>query len=151
MFRMDESRLRGQLKRAVLVLGNIEETSKTFFKQFNPAPIGAIIQDFDFYSSTRSALEMLNAGSTCYLPRVFCYFDDTIGTDTELYNDYTGERLAINEFNEENRDMKLAQPYYLISSPAPVWHHQIWVCHFFKHPEYNTFISFDDQQLPISG
>ena len=29
------------------------------------------------------------------------YFDDIIGTETELYNDYTGERLSINEFNSE--------------------------------------------------
>jgi hypothetical protein len=151
MFRMDETKLRRQLRRATLVVGNIEETSRTFFQQFNPAPIGAVIHDFDFYSSTKTALEMLLAGPTHYLPRVFGYFDDTIGTETEVYNDYTGERLAINEFNQENCDVKLAQPYYLLAIPGPVWHHQIWVCHFFKHPEYNTFVSLDDQQLPIAG
>jgi hypothetical protein len=151
MFRMDETKLRGQLRRATLVIGNIEDTSRTFFEQFNPAPIGAVIHDFDFYSSTKTALGMLLASPSRYLPRVFCYFDDTIGTDTEVYNDYTGERLAIKEFNEENRDVKLAQPYYLLSIPGPVWHHQIWVCHFFKHVEYNTFVSLEDQQLPIAG
>jgi hypothetical protein len=149
MFRMDEKKLREKLQRATLVVGNIEDTSKTFFEQFNPAPIGALIHDFDFYSSTKTALEMLHASPSYYLPRVFCYFDDTIGTDTELYNDYTGERLAVNEFNEENRDIKLAQPYCFLSVAGPVWHHQIWVCHFFKHAEYNTFVSLNDQQLPI--
>jgi len=151
MFHMDESKLRGKLQRAVLVLGNIEETSTEFFQKYNPAPIGAVIYDFDFYSSTRTALEMLHAGHRYYLPRVFCYFDDTIGTEVELFNDYTGERLAINEFNQENRDIKLAQPYCLLSSTVPIWHQQIWVSHFLKHTEYNVFVSHVENQLSISG
>jgi hypothetical protein len=149
MFQMDESKLRKRLQAATLVVGNIEQTSETFFEQFNPAPIGAVIHDFDFYSSTKVALKMLHAGPGYYLPRVFCYFDDTVGTVTELYNDYTGERLAINEFNEENQQIKLAQPYYLLARPGTPWHHQIWICHFFDHPEYSTFVSLDNQQLPI--
>ena len=48
-----------------------------------------------------------------YLPRVFCYFDDVLGSEIELYNDYTGERLAINEFNNENDEIKFSKAYNL--------------------------------------
>ena len=46
---------------------------------------------------------MLKADLEFFLPRMYCYFDDTIGTETELFNDFTGERLAINEFNSQNK------------------------------------------------
>ena len=114
-----------------------------------PAPIGAIVHDFDFYSSTAEGLKMLNAGEKYFLPRVFCYFDDTIGDEISLYNDFTGERLAINEFNRENNAIKLCAPYYLLGKSPQSWHHQIWICHFFKHSKYNTFVSFENQQLKI--
>ena len=93
--------LKKKLTKAKLVIGNIENTSKTFFSKYNPAPIGAVIHDFDFYSSTKTALSMMNDNSDFFLPRVFSYFDDTIGSELELYNDFTGERLAINEFNSQ--------------------------------------------------
>tara|TARA_B100001971_G_scaffold54291_1_gene49405 strand:+ start:182 stop:721 length:540 start_codon:yes stop_codon:yes gene_type:complete len=52
-FNMDENYLRSKLKFANLVIGDIELTSKTFFSKYKPAPIGAIIHDFDLYSSTK--------------------------------------------------------------------------------------------------
>src|SRR4051794_37343160 len=82
-FKMDVPNLRARLTSACLILGNIEETSLGFFKQYDPAPIGAIMHDFDFYSSTAVALKMLEAGDRYFLPRVFCYFDDTIGSEIE--------------------------------------------------------------------
>lgn len=74
-FKMDVPGLKSKLKKAKLVLGNINLTSKSFFDEYNPAPIGAIAYDFDFYSSTVTALKMLEAGEKYYLPRVFCYFE----------------------------------------------------------------------------
>ena len=53
--------LRSKLKHAKLIIGDIETTSKNFFSQYNPSPIGAIIHDFDFYSSTKIAMSMLKA------------------------------------------------------------------------------------------
>lgn len=148
-FAMDEAALKGRLKKAQLVLGDISETARTFFERFRPAPIGAIIHDFDFYSSTRNALAMLKAGDEHFLPRVFFYFDDTIGGEVELYNDFTGERLAIREFNETSTDIKLCAPYHLLARRPQTWHHQIWIGHFFRHPRYNTFVSAETQQLRI--
>ncbi len=149
-YKMDVPTLRARLKKAKLVLGDIKDTSKDFFKKYKPAPIGAISHDLDFYSSTVAALNMLEADERYYLPRVFCYFDDTIGSETELYNDYTGERLAINEFNQSHKDIKFGHPYHLLARKmVEMWYHQIWICHFFKHSRYNDFVSAQDQQLPL--
>ncbi len=149
-FAMDPAVLKSRLTRAQLVIGNAVETSRSFFTEFNPAPIGAISHDLDFYSSTRPTLDMFLAESRFLLPRVFCYFDDTVGGEVELYNDYTGERLAINEFNSANESVKIAPPYYLrLLDGGQLWRHQIWVTHCFDHPAYNRFVSVENQQLPI--
>ena len=146
-FSMDEQNLRSILKYANLIIGNIESTSKEFFSKYNPAPICAKIHELDFYSSTKIALSMLKADTKFFLPRVYCYIDDTIGTEIELYNDFTGERLAINEFNSQNENIKLSVPYHLLAEANETWYHQIWICHFFKHKKYNSFISEPNQQL----
>ena len=150
-YKMDVPRLQARLKKAKLVLGDIKDTSKDFFERYNPAPIGAIAYDFDFYSSTVDALNMLGIGERYYLPRVFCYFDDTIGTEVELYNDYTGVRLSINEFNRTHNDIKLGLAHHLLARKVvEPWYHRIWICHFFKHSLYNEFVSTEeDQQLPL--
>jgi len=90
-YSMEIDKLKKKLKKAKLVIGSINETSKTFFSDYNPAPIGAVIHDFDFYSSTKTALSMMTNNSNFLLPRVYSYFDDTIGSELELYNDYTVE------------------------------------------------------------
>ena len=46
---MNKNDLLKKLKKAKLILGNIEETSKTFFSRYKPAPIGAVIHDFDYF------------------------------------------------------------------------------------------------------
>jgi hypothetical protein len=149
-FAMDPAALKAKLTRAKLVIGDAVETSKTFFADFNPAPIGAISHDLDFYSSTRPALDMFLAESRFLLPRIFCYFDDTIGGEVELYNDFTGERLAIEDFNRDNETVKIAPPHYLrVLDGGQLWRHQIWIAHCFEHPNYNKFVSAENQQLPI--
>lgn len=148
-YKMDVPALEAKLKKSRLVLGNIRDTYKDFFQRYEPAPIGAIMYDFDFYSSTADAFKMLEADEKYFLPRVYCYFDDTIGTETELYNDFTGVRLAINEFNQTHSAIKFGLPYHLltriIKSP---WYYKIWITHFFNHSRYNDFISVENQQLP---
>ena len=148
-FQMNKSNLQSKLKKSKLVMGDIYSTSKKFFSDFNPAPIGAVIHDFDFYSSTKTALSMMINNEKFFLPRVFSYFDDTIGDDLSLYNDFTGERLAINEFNKENHNIKICTPYHFKALKSETWHYQIWICHFFRHEKYNNFISNENQQLKI--
>ena len=146
-FKMDKSSLKPFLKNSNLIIGNISDTSKNFFDKFSPAPVGAVFHDFDFYSSTKVALNMFSDNQDKFLPRVFNYFDDTIGNELELYNDYTGERLAINEFNSENENVKFSPAYHLICNHIVLkWHYQIWITHFFKNKKYNSFISIKNQQ-----
>ena len=147
-FSMNREHLMKKLKKAKLIIGNIETTSKNFFKEYKPAPIGAVIQDFDLYSATKVALDMMKNNNSFFLPRVFSYFDDILGGEVELYNDYTGERLAINEFNLSSEDIKISPAYYFLSRKNEQWHHQIRIIHFFKHEKYNTFIS-DETHLPV--
>jgi hypothetical protein len=149
-FRMDVKALEAKLKRAKLILGNVSDTIGSFFEKYKPAPIGAISFDLDFYSSTRDSFAIFQGAQEFLMPRIFCYFDDTIGSDVELYNDFTGQRLAINEFNNQNEDIKLGVPYYLPHRGyTGIWVDQIWVAHLFKHTNYNTFISDPAQQLPL--
>ena len=137
-------------RRAKLVLGDVAETSKTFFSDYNPAPIGAVSHDLDYYSSTVDGLKLFDAPDQYLLPRIFCYFDDVIGDDIVLYGDHTGERLAINEFNDRHTDRKLSPAYNLrVTLGFQPWHRQIWPLHIFTHVDYNKFISEEKQQLPL--
>jgi hypothetical protein len=149
-YAMDNPKLGVKLIRAKLIIGDIHDTVKTFLQEYDPAPIAAVMHDFDFYTSTVEGLKLFDAAQNHYLPRVFCYFDDTIGSEVELYNDYTGERLAISEFNHAHEFKKIAKPYHLFGKkPVEPWYHQIFIFHDFSHSRYNDFISDENQQLPI--
>jgi hypothetical protein len=109
------------------------------------------MHDLDYYSSTRLALDLFDADAAFRLPRIFCYFDDVVGDEVELYNDFTGERLAIAEFNQQHETKKLSPAYHLLArADREDWFPQIYVLHDFRHPRYNDFVSEADQQLPLS-
>ena len=149
-FHMDLPLLRSKLKRSKLVIGDTRETVYKFIEQFDPAPIGAISFDLDFYSSMVAALKILESGDKYLLPRMFVYFDDVVGRETELYNDFTGERLAIHEFNRDHESRKLSPLYYLRAmDPITWWHHHMWSFHAFDHPKYGQFVSEENQQIPL--
>jgi hypothetical protein len=151
-FKMDRPALERRLKVSQLVIGNVRDTGRTFFDQYNPAPIGCVFHDLDFYSSTRDALKVLDAPSDRLLPRVFHYFDDIIGSDLVLQNEYVGQRRAIQEFNEAHVDRKIAGCHqFFHRKTRKKWHRQIFVFHDFLHPQYSQFIETDDQQLPLDG
>jgi hypothetical protein len=144
-YKMDIPVLKANLQKAVLVLGNVKDTVTTFFNEFNPAPIAAIMFDLDFYSSTVEALKVFDADEKYFLPRVFCYFDDILGTEVELYNDYVGERLAIREFNDIRATKKISIPYHLHKHRVvEKWHHRIFIYHNFAHSQYNNFIGTEN-------
>ncbi len=151
-FKMDIDALRSELKKSKLVLGDIKDTAKTFFQEFNPAPVGFISYDFDYYSSTKNAMSMIEEDEKHFLPRVFCYFDDIVGSDIALMNHYTGVRLAINEFNDEHEKIKFCLPYYLLCSKlVEHWYHSIRICHLFNHSRYNDFIQKPNRQLLLNS
>lgn len=149
-FAMDQAALANKLKRSTLVIGNVSETGPGFFESYNPAPIGAVSHDFDFYSSTVEGLKTFEGDSRRLLPRVFCYFDDTLGGEEQLYSEFTGERLAIEDFNAAHQDRKIGTPFFLRARQAlGAWVNQIWVLHVFSHPQYGKYISQDADQLPL--
>lgn len=137
---MDESKLRKRLRRAQLMIGPVDETVPAFI-QDKPAPVGFISFDLDYYSSTTHAFNLLNANSALLMPRIHCYFDDIMGSP---YSDFTGERLAIREFNDAHRFRKLSPihglHYFL---PRQYWHEpwpmQMFLAHIFDHPLYTRF------------
>jgi hypothetical protein len=106
-FQMQPNNLKKRLTIGKLVLGNVKDTCKTFFADYDPAPIGCVFHDLDFYSSTRDALTLFDADAAYFLPRVFMYFDDIIGNNTWLANEFVGEQLAINEFNQQHAGKKI--------------------------------------------
>jgi len=148
-FAMDEDALRGRLQRAELILGDIEETLGSFVERHRPAPVGAVMHDMDLYSSTTAGLRLFEVDEGHRLPRIFTYFDDIIGDEIALYNDFTGERLAIAEFNQSHPTMKISPAYHLSWRGWAEWHHQIYVLHDFAHSRYNDFVSRARQQLPL--
>lgn len=151
-FAMDKPALEAQLKRAKLVMGDVADTCATFVRNCNPAPIGAVAHDLDFYSSTVDGLKLFDADASHLMPRIFCYFDDTIGSDIELYSDFTGERLAIEDFNAASQKRKIAVPHYLRAQEGlGTWRHQIWISHLFDHPDYNRFVGEENQQLSLAS
>ncbi|MFT6051382.1 MAG: hypothetical protein ACJAVI_005130 [Candidatus Azotimanducaceae bacterium] len=151
-FEMDFKLLETKLTSSKLVLGDVKNTVKTFHDDYQAAPVGAILFDLDYYSSTIDAFEILKTPPQARLPRIYCYFDDIIGEDIELYNDYIGVRLAINEFNTENNDKKLDKMHHLLARRVlEPWYHQIYSFHDFGHPDYSNFISEEDQQLQFKS
>ena len=115
----------------------------------HPAPVGAVMHDMDLYSSTSVGLRLFDVDEKHRLPRIFTYFDDIIGDSVALYNDYTGERLAIAEFNEAHPNQKISPAYNLSCRALAQWHHQIYVAHDFAHSRYDDFVSEPVQQLPL--
>jgi hypothetical protein len=147
-FQMQTKVLQSRLSLAKLVLGNVKDTCKTFFPEYNPAPIGAIFHDLDFYSSTRDALTLFEGESRYFLPRVFMYFDDVIGDNTWLANEYVGEQLAINEFSLSHPTKKIVANRYLpLKYFDAGWVHQIYNYHDFAHPDYTAYVGAAEQLL----
>ena len=147
-YTMDVERLRARLKRARLILGNVEETVSEFLPKLKN-PIGFVSFDLDYYSSTKTAFKIWEGLPNTRLPRVISYFDDIF-----CYNEYLGELCAIREFNLDHSEMKLC-PMHLLrhtqSCPA-AWHDQMYMLHDFQHPLYGVNIRPPDSaatQLPL--
>ncbi len=138
-FRMDLEKLGRRLRQAKLMIGNVADTVDSFCEAEQPPPIGFISFDLDYYSSTLAALRIFTARHEYLLPRVACYLDDTVGDIDYAYNEFTGELLAISEFNATHPSIKIAPVrglrFFGQRLPA-VWHEQIFVAHLFEHPNY---------------
>jgi len=134
-FPMDEQRLRDSLPDfAKLIIGDITETVPAFCRSLSEeAPLGFVGVDVDYYSSAKKTLDVLTATPEKYLPIVPVYLDD-IGVDGS--NPWTGELLAVNEFNEEN-DLRKIAPLTMLRSQRifknTQWIDRMFAAHIHDH------------------
>jgi len=140
LFSMDVEKLKSKLTRARLLLGSVNETVQDLLAT-NPAPVAFIAFDLDYYSSTKEAFQLLEAHHKYLLPRIPCYFDDIMGFS---YSEFTGERLAITEFNETHPMRKISPIFGLRHYLPPqyfqkMWPEQLYFAHAFDHPTYSKY------------
>ena len=132
---MDAQRLRQALPDfAKLIIGDIADTAPEFLRSLSDeTPIGFVAVDVDYYSSAKKALEVLRGPPHLYLPVVPVYLDD-IGVDGS--NPWTGELLAVDEFNRENKLRKIA-PFTLLRSRRifknTQWIERMFAAHIHDH------------------
>jgi hypothetical protein len=150
-YEMDIPKLEARLKNASLVLGPVAETLPAYReKPPYDAPVGMISFDLDFYSSTVDAFGIFDLPEGAILPRVMCYMDDVVGT-TECYSDFTGERLAIREFNERNDTRKLSPCYDFELFGYERWQEKVMIYHDFGHARYTEYVGDAEleSQIPL--
>jgi hypothetical protein len=130
-FSMDEAALRQQLRRAELIIGDIDDTVRSYEPRL---PIGFVSFDMDFYSSTMSAFQVFEGDDwNRWLPRVTAYFDDL------RIIEWAGERQAISDWNEKQSDRRIGQILGVrdLLFASPPWGDKIFEMHLFRHPRYN--------------
>lgn len=134
-FTMDREALESRLSDASLILGNITETWPSFIEG-NNAPVGAMLIDVDYYSSTTAILNPLPGHILKFLPIVNMYFDD-IGGSLQ----YQGESLAIREFNAKNRMIKISPETESFGEfnlgGRRYGFSKLKACMFYAHPQFN--------------
>jgi hypothetical protein len=128
------------LKRALpsnarLVIGDVAQTIPEFVRTLSPgAPLGFVSVDVDYYSAAKAAMPILTGAPENYLPLVPVYLDD-IGVDGS--NPWSGELLAVSEFNDENAMRKIA-PFTLLRSRRifknTQWIDRMFAAHIHDHP-----------------
>jgi hypothetical protein len=135
---MDPEKLQARLKRTKLHLGPVEETVPEFVAS-RPAPVAFVAFDLCYYSSTAKALGIFDAHQSALLPRVHCFFRNTLG---RTFGDFNGERLAISEFNANHEVRNISKIYglqYYVGSNIGRWVDQYYMAHICDHDSYGTY------------
>lgn len=134
-FTHDREQLKQSLSaNAQIFYGDVAETIPRFWTDAHAqAPIGFVVLDLDYYSSSKTALDGLFKGpADRYLPAVTMYVDDI---DVLLtYNEFCGEALAMKEFNSENERRKLERKPVRVTRRPKYWHRHIYCLHVLDHP-----------------
>jgi hypothetical protein len=140
-FPMDQEALRKKLPaNARLLIGELGETVPRFLAELDPeAPIGFAAVDVDYYSSAAAALQILaDPIPSKYLPLPILYLDDIV---LPSHSRFSGELLAVEEFNATHRHRKIDQHRFLRSQrifKQAKWIDQIFLLHVFDHPVMST-------------
>jgi hypothetical protein len=103
------------------------------------------------YSSTKAAFQIFQTDNKYLLPRVRCYFDDILGNEISLTNEYSGERLAIQEYNQLSEFQKIVPVHHLLAKTIrEKWYSKCFVHHTFDHPQYCQFMGNLNQEIPLA-
>lgn len=139
-YKMDMTELKNRITESCLVIGDIEDTVDEFLES-KPAPIGGVLIDVDRYSATLPILKMFEQDDSFFLPRVYMYFDDI----TNQY-EFSGENLAIKEFNLQHDIMKISPES--LSNDDEHYLRKLKILHRFQHQSYNMLQSeYDWKEL----
>lgn len=136
-FAMDREALKAMLPgETELHLGPLSSTIPRFLERLSAsAPIGFVILDVDYWSSTVEALELLKGRPECYLPRAVVYVDDIALNE---HNSEAGATLAIRQFNEAMARRRLEHHAFLDSRRIfrrAAWIKQTMFLHVLDHPQ----------------
>jgi hypothetical protein len=148
-YRMDQAKLRSKVPDAKLVIGNIRDTVSSFVGEHRPAPIGAIMNDVDYHSSTLESFRLFASAKDhpdSFLPRIFMYFDDIIGGASEMYGPFNGQLAAINEFNGAQEEAKIHLNQNLMPFAHITYRYQIYYAHLLRHPSYERYVGGELQE-----
>ncbi len=152
-YRMDQAALQARVPQAKLVIGDIRETIAGFLDAHKPAPIGVMFNDTDYHSSTRESFHIFDEVAEKpehFLPRIFMYFDDVLGSELEMYGEHNGQLRAIAELNAGQEAIRIHRNQNLIHQDYLPYRHQIYYGHLFEHPDYNRYIG-EGRQEAIEG
>ena len=147
-YKIDKEKLKKRIK-SEIYFGDVKETFKSFIKS-NPATISAIFFDLDYYTSTKNFLNQISENKDFFSPRVYCYFDD-IFTINHYINEHNGELLAIKEFNNENKEIKIGKS--LASSTDfkfPLANDKLFMLHNFTHKDYFKNLNYEEINKNLS-
>lgn len=150
-YAMDVPKLKARVPEAHLVIGDIKETIDGFLETYKPAPIGVMFNDTDYHSSTRESFRIFDHVADMpqhFLPRMFMYFDDVLGSELEMYGAHNGQLRAISELNASQEDVRIHLNQNLIHQDYLPYRYQIYYGHLFAHPDYNTYIA-EERQVAI--
>jgi hypothetical protein len=134
---MNAEALRAALPENVqLIIGDVAETTKDFAANLPiTEPVGYVILDVDYYSSSVSALNALKGERPeAYLPMTRVYMDDIF---SEEHNPWCGELAAVEEFNQEQKMRKICfNPFIEVDRlfKKASWLKHVWCMHTLDHP-----------------
>jgi hypothetical protein len=133
---MDVERLTKSLPpNAQLFIGDTKANIAKFLaSSASEAPVGYVVVDVDYYSSTQTVLDVFKGQPAQYLPITMVYLDDIW---SENHNSACGELLAVKEFNQEQKYRLIERHPFLVTKrilQRAMWIRQIHFLHVFDHP-----------------
>jgi hypothetical protein len=104
---MDRARVEQCLRRARLILGDIDATVPRFFTEHASPPVGFIAFDLGHYTAIKAALRLFDTAPARFLPRVVRQLRRGRHR-LRLQRNTQGQFLALREFNAAPQDVKLS-------------------------------------------